>query len=125
MKEERKAVLSFELAKQMYEGSDEQLRQLALSTFPELGKISAEARFLEMLNGCTVEVSDTYVIFTKPEGRMFQYNKKNGNFWCQYHRVWSVFETEYGHNWQQFNELVTRMVEEHMNWKGVTPEETD
>jgi len=38
MKEERKAVLTFDLAKAMYEGNDEQLRQLALSTFPELNK---------------------------------------------------------------------------------------
>jgi hypothetical protein len=121
MKEERKAVLSFELAKQMYEGSDEPLRQLALDTYPELGKISSEEKFLEMLNGCTVEISDTCVTFNKPEGWMFQYNKKNGYFWCQYDRVWSVFRYEYGHNWQKFSELCVSMVDEHLNWKGVTP----
>jgi hypothetical protein len=121
MKEERKAVLSFELAKQMFESGDENLKRLALDTYPELGRVSAEERFLELLNGCTVEISDTYVTFTKPEGWLFDYNKKNGYFYCQYYRVWSVFRDEYSYNWQQFSELVTRMVEEHMNWRGVTP----
>ena len=121
MEKERKAVLSFELAKQMFEGSDEQLKQLALNTYPELGKVSAEARFLELLNGCNVDVRDTYVTFTKPEGWMFQYSTKNGIFWLQYYRVWSVFQSEYGYNWRQFSDLVVSMVDKHLGWKGVTP----
>jgi len=121
MEKERNAVLSFELAKQMFEGSDEQLKRLALDTYPELGKISAEEKFLEMLNGCTIKISDMYITFNKPEGWMFYYNKKNNDFWCQYDRVWSVFQCEYGHNWQKFSELCVSMVEKHLGWNGVTP----
>jgi len=122
MEKERKVVLSFELAKQMYEGSDDKLKRLALDTYPELGRVSPEARFLELLTGCVVEVTKYGVIFNKPEGWMFEYDKKNGYFLCQYERVRSVFNSEYRYNWQQFSELCVRMVDQHLNWKGVTPE---
>lgn len=121
MKQERNAVLSLEVAKKMFEGDDSQLKQLALDTYPELGKKSAEDRFLELFNGCMVEKpKDGNSMFYHRNGDWyFDYDFKNGYFWCQYDRVWSVFYSEYGYSYQQIKDLIAGMLVQHLNLKGV------
>jgi len=118
MEKERNAVLTFEVAKQMYEGSDEQLKQLALSTFPELGKPSAEERFLKILNGCEIDISGTIITFSKNNYWLFQYNPKNRYFYCHRFRVWSPFESDH-YNWNLFETLIKSMVEKHLGWDRI------
>lgn len=44
MKEEKKITLSLELAKEMYNGENKQLKQLALDNFPQLGGIKEQIK---------------------------------------------------------------------------------
>ena len=50
-----------------------------------------------------------------------EYDKKNGYFWVDYDKIWSVLESKYGLNDQEISELIKGMVEEHLKLEGVTP----
>jgi len=87
--EQRKAVLSFDLAKRLFDGNDENLKQLALDTYPELSPPTTEELFLDLLNGCVVTtVSDNrYTMFIKNGDWLFEYDKQVGAFRYSVDRV--------------------------------------
>ncbi len=45
---------------------------------------------------------------------MFDYNTKNGNFWCQYNQFWKILVEKFNLNYNQTQSLVKFMVEEHL-----------
>jgi len=45
---------------------------------------------------------------------MFDYNTKNGNFWCQYDKFWKILVEKFNLNYNQAQSLVKFMVEEHL-----------
>lgn len=45
---------------------------------------------------------------------LFDYNTKNGNFWCQYSKFWQVLVEKYDLNYNQTQSLVKFMVEEYL-----------
>ena len=49
---------------------------------------------------------------------MFQHDEKNGYFWCSYARVWSVFESKFGMNYDEIKAFTKGVV--HFKCKGVT-----
>ena len=59
--------------------------------------------------------------FNKENKIIFEYNKNNGYFWCNYKLYWSIFYIKFGFNWQQVRDLTKDMVENHFNLKGITP----
>ena len=52
---------------------------------------------------------------------LFEFNTKNGNFWCHYNKFWSVLKLEFDLNYEQIQYLVKHMVEEHLICKDITP----
>jgi len=48
--------------------------------------------------------------FFKYDECYFGYNQKNGNFWYDYDKVWSIFETKYNMNFQQIQVFIKGMV---------------
>lgn len=57
----KKAILSLELAKKMYSGDDEQLKQFALENYPELGDITSRIKTFE--DACReLKISSDYPI---------------------------------------------------------------
>jgi len=88
-------------------------------------KKTKEEVFLEMINGLTID-TETFKK-ERPNSKFFIKDKKcfleleKSNLWCDYHNIWSVFESQFGMNYKQIQGFIKDMVEEHLNIKGVTP----
>jgi len=88
-------------------------------------KKTKEEVFLEMINGLTID-TETFKK-ERPDSVFFIKDKKcfleleKSNLWCDYHNIWSVFESQFGMNYKQIQGFIKDMVEEHLNMKGVTP----
>ena len=48
-------------------------------------------------------------------------NPKNDYVWFNYNKIWSVFGTQFGFEYEEIQELLTGWLGEHYNLKGVTP----
>jgi hypothetical protein len=120
---ERTAVLTLENAKRMFNGNDPVLKQLALDTYPQLSetKISAEDKFLELFNGCTVErLKDiNRIIYHRDGVSFFEYSEYQEYFWIKYDSVWSVIQKEYGLSGNEVRTFMEEMVAKHLNIKNV------
>jgi len=90
-----------------------------------ISKKTKEEVFLEMINGLTID-TETFKK-ERPDSVFFIKDKKcfleleKSNLWCDYHNIWSVFESQFGMNYKQIQGFIKDMVEEHLNMKGVTP----
>ena len=49
------------------------------------------------------------------------YDSKNPRFLYSYHRIWVAFSEKYPINYDDFQEVMKSILEEHLNLKGVTP----
>jgi len=47
-------------------------------------------------------------------------NPKNGCVWFNYNKIWFVFETKFGFNYREIQELLKGWLGEHHNLRGVT-----
>ncbi len=45
---------------------------------------------------------------------LFDYNTKNGNFWCQYSKFWQILTNKFNLEYKEIQTLVKFMVEEHL-----------
>jgi hypothetical protein len=45
---------------------------------------------------------------------------KNANFWLDYDKIWSVFESKFGMNYNEIKSFMNGMVEKHFKMKGFT-----
>ena len=61
------------------------------------------------------------VFYKKDNEILFEYDKKNGKFWCHYYKIWSVLESNYGLNKQEIKELIKDMAWKTLKLKEVTP----
>ena len=59
--------------------------------------------------------------FNQNDNCIFEYNTKNGYFWCNYKLYWSIFYEKFGFNYNQVRDLTKDMVENHFNLKEITP----
>ena len=76
--------------------------------------------FIELLSGCTISfVCDD--IDYKKDGILLFFYRKNGNIFRVRYNIWSKFNSKYNLNYQELKELLVGIVEEVLNYKGVTP----
>ena len=52
---------------------------------------------------------------------IFEYNTKNGDFYCDYKLYWTIFYKKFGFNYNIIRNLTKDMVENHFKLKGITP----
>ena len=76
--------------------------------------------FIELLTGCTISFDGNDIDYRK-DGKLFFYYRKNHNHFNFSHSIWSNFESKYSVNHQELSDLLVGIVEEVLNYKGVTP----
>ena len=84
-----------------------------------------EMWFKSILNNLTYKAVDkekypNSVFFFKYNECFFEYNQENGHFWCDYNRVWLIFEAKYNMNYQQIKVFTKSKMEEHFKLRGLT-----
>ena len=63
---------------------------------------------------------DDGIDYKKDGNLLFFYQKNKNIFWIKY-VIWSNFESKYNLNCQELSSLLIGIVEEVLNYKGVTP----
>lgn len=121
----KQITMTLELAKEMYNSNNEQLKKLALETFPEVDetKIFKEL-FLDMWFGCTLHRDIEYPnsVFLMKNGEVwFEQDFKNGCLHCRYDKVWKIFEDKFGYNHNKIRDLINDIVVEHFKLSGIVP----
>jgi len=76
--------------------------------------------FIDLLRGCTISFNNDDVNYKKDNNLLSFYNKNKNYFYINY-QIWSNFELKYNLNHQELRGLVVGVVEEVLNYKGVTP----
>jgi hypothetical protein len=58
--------------------------------------------------------------FDKDGRWIFEYDKKDKYFWCQYNRVWLIFENNFSMEFKEIQAFIKDQVNEHFKIKGLT-----
>ena len=77
--------------------------------------------FIELLEDCTISFDCDDIDYTK-DGNLFCYYRKNENVFRIVDGIWFGFVSKYNLNDQEMKELLVGIVEEVLNYKGVTPD---
>jgi hypothetical protein len=77
--------------------------------------------FVKLLTGCTISFVCDDIEYQKDRKLLFFYQKNKNIFWVKYD-IWSNFKSKYNLNDQELKDLLVGIVEEELNYKGVTPE---
>ena len=77
--------------------------------------------FIELLSGCAISFVCDDIEYQKDRKLLFFYQKNKNIFWVKYD-IWSNFKSKYNLNDQELKDLLVGIVEEELNYKGVTPE---
>ena len=89
--------------------------------------MTPERRVKELYQNLTIKIDEdkfpNRIFWIRNDKVIFEYHKKSGYFYCNYGLVWSVFESEFGLNYDQISELIKGRMEEHFKLKDVTPDE--
>ena len=76
--------------------------------------------FIELLSGCTISFDCDDIDYKKDGILLFYYRKNNNSFRVEYD-IWRKFNSKYNLNDQELKDLLIGIVEEVLNYKGVTP----
>ena|SRR5690606_41202516 len=76
--------------------------------------------FIELLTGCAISFDCDDIEYRK-DGNLLFYYRKNENIFRVKYVIWSNFESKYNLNYQEIKELLVGIVEDVLNYKGVTP----
>ena len=76
--------------------------------------------FIELLTGCTISFDCDDIEYRK-DGNILFFYRKNENIFRVKYDIWSNFESKYNLNCQELSSLLIGIVEEVLNYKGVTP----
>jgi hypothetical protein len=101
----------------------EQLSQLEkealeLRKIIETSEVSPEQILIDILNkGFVVKITKDYITYYQENLWIFQQDLKNKILWCNYYKVWQVFIDKYSFNYQQIEDLQTKVVGEALNCK--------
>ena len=91
--------------------------------------MNKETAFKELLNYVKPKVDNkkypNIIFYFKDDKFYFEYDTKNGYFYCNYDKVWSVFETKYSMRYNEIQLFIKDMVRKHFKFKGVTPKAFD
>jgi hypothetical protein len=79
--------------------------------------------FIDLLTGCNMSFDDDAIEYRKDGNLLFFYQKNKNIFWIKY-VIWSNFESKYNLNYHELKKLLADIVEEVLNYKGVTPSNT-
>jgi hypothetical protein len=77
------------------------------------------ARKLAIMNGNDTEYKCNLTL-TEVDKKLFCYDSKNEELWCDHNNITSFFKSKFGLNWPDIRELCETMLEEHLNCKVVT-----
>ena len=83
-----------------------------------------EKPFLDLMEGMERKVhpdNPNYILWYKEDGWYFEQDEENGDFWCQYDRVWSFFKTNYSSKYSDIQLIIKSLMERHYKLKGLTP----
>ena len=120
----------------MIELTDDQVNKVLEQTKAKNAKELVKQEILEMLEkyksnviflnkNCEVSNYPTsrFEIFNENGDWLFDidYDSKKQHFLYSYHRVWMVFNGKHSINYDDFQEVIKSILEEHLNLKGVTP----
>jgi hypothetical protein len=88
-------------------------------------QITPNELFLQLFDGCIVRFDrknypDYIFYFDKDGNYLAEYNSESNKFWVNYTKVWEVFQTEFSLNHNSTKDLLTKQVEDHFKFKGVT-----
>ena len=85
-------------------------------------KESLKKDFIDMLSGSIISFdhNNNNIDYRKDGKLLFYYQKNNNCFYIRYNN-WVKFETKYGLNYNKMKELLSDILEEVLNYKGVTP----
>jgi hypothetical protein len=79
--------------------------------------------FLSILKDLKVgKIDSNYIVFSNSKNEWMFQDMKNGNFWCNYKRIWSIFETKYKMEYTDIQSYIKDQLLKHLNWKVTTPE---
>ena len=76
--------------------------------------------FIELLSGCTISFLGDAIEYRK-DGILLFYYQKNYNIFRVKYDIWSNFKIKYSLNNQELEDLLAGIVEDVLNYKGVTP----
>ena len=82
--------------------------------------------FFKILDNLKEKKSDKYpesifYVDKNTEEVYMEHDKKYGDLWIDYDKIWSFFESNYSINHEEIRDLMKELVGEHMNLWGVTP----
>jgi hypothetical protein len=88
-------------------------------------RLKPEERFLiDILHNVTIFENEEYpnnLYYKYNNEIVFNYNLKNGNFYANNTKIWSILNSKFHLNYQQVSLLIKGMVEEHLKLKEITP----
>ena len=76
--------------------------------------------FIKLLSGCTISFDGNGIYYKKYNILFFFYQKNHNYFYFPY-SIWVNFEEKYNLKHQELSDLLVGIVEEVLNYKGVTP----
>ena len=77
--------------------------------------------FIELLEDCTISFDGKDIDYRKNGNLFFLYRKINNYFYLNFD-FWLKFQEKYSLNYQELQDLLAGIVEEVLNYKGVTPQ---
>ena len=90
----------------------------------EKGFDTPEEFFLDVIKDIKVKEQTKYPqsIFWEKNGKIiFEQDFKNNLLYVDYKSIWMVFEKIYDLQYSETQLFIKNKVEEHLNWKGLTP----
>ena len=88
-------------------------------------RLKPEERFLfDILVQVKPKISDDYadsVFYLLKDVVLFEYNKKNGYFWCDYDKIWSVFQNKFNYKYSDIQIIIKKVVLDTLKFKDITP----
>jgi hypothetical protein len=70
---------------------------------------------------CKITGEKRIEFYNKNNEWLIQQDYKNGRLWMNYYRIWSIFESRFGLNYEQIKEFIGCWVEANLGWKSLTP----
>ena len=88
-----------------------------------LEKHKSNVRFLNEYGEVSKYPTSSFEILNENGEWLFDINyySKNQHFWYSYYRILVIFRDKYSINYNDFQEVMKSILEEHLNLKGVTP----
>ena len=83
-----------------------------------------EKPFLDLMEGMEIRVHPDEphrTLWYKDDGWYFEQDEENGDFWCQYDRVWSFFYSNYSPKYTDVQSIIKSLMERHYKLRDLTP----